>query len=248
MTIASPPMRAGKPAFKAALLAAALCGALWCSAFAGASPSPGGSAPIVEAVEVRVAGDLDNAEILEPLIAVVPGEPLRDAAVERTLSNFHATGLFSKLEALGRPTDGGVTVIIHGERLPTVADVRFEGDLQLLVPRVRRQFRQRRDAPLDPARMESGVRETLELYRARGYFEATVSWRLAERVSGRRDVVVEIDAGPKATLGEVRIEGDRGPHSEAELIEALRLGRRYSPDRIGAAAAFGEGTGRWDAR
>ncbi|MEM8993733.1 MAG: POTRA domain-containing protein [Acidobacteriota bacterium] len=214
----------------------ALAAALGGRAFAGASPLFGEAGPAVEAVEIRVAGDLDDAEILEPLIAVVPGGPLRAEDLERTLGNLHATGLFSKLEALGRPSAGGLTVIIHGERLPTVADVRFEGDLQLMAPRVRRQFRQRRDAPLDASRMESGVRGTLELYRSRGYFEATVSWRLAERGTGRRDVVVEIDAGPRATLGAVRIEGDRGPHSEAELMEALGLRRRYRPDRVAAAA------------
>ncbi|MEO1370219.1 MAG: hypothetical protein AAFX50_23805, partial [Acidobacteriota bacterium] len=98
-------------AARAAALFAAL--ALACCALAGASAFPGAAEPTVEAVEVRVAGDLDDAEILEPLIAVVPGEPLRAEALERTLSNLHATGLFSKLEALGRPSAGGVTVIIH---------------------------------------------------------------------------------------------------------------------------------------
>ncbi|MEM1177383.1 MAG: POTRA domain-containing protein [Acidobacteriota bacterium] len=209
---------------------------------AGPEPVPAGASsgaidgvPIA-AVELRIDGELESPQILKPLLAVEVGAPLDPSALRRTLRNLHATGLFSKIEALGRQEADRLVVVIHAERLPTVGDVRFVGDLQLLVPRVRRRFQQRNDAPLDPVRMDSGVRETLELYRSRGYFEATVEWRLVPRGRRGRDVVVEVDAGPKATLGAVRIEGDRGPHGEGELVESLRLKSRYDPDRVAAAA------------
>ena len=197
------------------------------------------TAPVVAAVELRVDGELRQSTEVESWIEVEPGQPLDVGELRRTLRNLHASGLFSRLEAVSRPgaEPGRIVVMLLADRPSVAGELRFEGDLQLFEARLRRRFRQRERAPLETERMDEGVASALELYRQRGHYEATVTWR--RQPSGRdgiEDVIVEVEAGPRTRLGEVSFSGDVGPYGHPELIEALRLGERFDAERIDESA------------
>lgn len=248
-------MPAGKRAFRGFLARAALGAGALVTALATAEPAVAGPedpAAIVAAVEVRIDASLPDRD-LRPLIAIEPGQPLESRDSRKTLANFYASGLFSRVEILTRPAldPSQRVVMIVADRPPAVGEVRVEGETGLSTRSLRRRVKQSNGAILSIERVEAGVRSIVETLERRGYLEAEASWRIVRQVSGVPDVVITVSAGARAALGEVRFVGDLGfftadpredsggdPVASAELEEALRLGGsggRFDPERIEAS-------------
>ncbi|MEM9593562.1 MAG: POTRA domain-containing protein [Acidobacteriota bacterium] len=197
--------------------------------------------PRVETIEVRCDGPLGVD--IEALLAFGVGDPLDEAAVRRTLSNIHATGLVSEAALLRRPGSepGAVVTVLVLRRQIRVRAVRFEGEPGLRPGRLEREVLQKEGAALDEGRILASIGGLRDLYRRRGYFEADVRTEIRPNERGPlwRDLVFVLRGGPRARLGEVGVEGPGlagmpQEDSPAKLVEAMRsrLGRNYDPDDL----------------
>lgn len=185
--------------------------------------------PVVTAVEIRSDAPLQpgSRNEVRQLVALEPGERLTEERVGRTLRNLQASGLASRVEVLSRPAPegAGVVAVVVLRANVQVTEVRVEGDPgEVDRERLVDALFQRAGEPLIESRLVRGVYRLQEILEEEGYFEARV--RLAPEVDeeGRRAVVVyRVEAGPRATVGAVRFEGERGPFTADELRQPLRL-------------------------
>ncbi len=217
-----------------------LLGTLLVTSAAGSVPAFAEAlAPRIDAVEIRIDEDLDRQLDLASLVAFAPGERLTEAAVRRTLSNFHATGLVSEAEVLVR-RDGGRTLAVVVLYAHTWVDsVEILGELALRGELLQQHLEQKAGAPLVESRLLSSVYALQDLYEERGYLEASVRLEVAPSGSAkRRRVRFHLQSGPRARLGVVGFTGEMGPFGGAELRQLLPLkdGTAYTGRKAASSA------------
>ncbi|MEM7351230.1 MAG: POTRA domain-containing protein [Acidobacteriota bacterium] len=218
-----------------------------------AAPDPGIGSRI-SAVELRLDAPLGRRLDIEPLLAVRPGRELSERAIRRTLSSLQATGLFSEIEIFSRldpapadesgaePTVTGdiasgdtVTVVVVLRARTWVRSVELRGDLRLPKRSLLRAVAQREASALVAEQVEHSVVALENLYRERGYREATVQAQVRpSRHDKLVDLVFELGAGRRALVGRVTFDGDTGPFEPDALRDAMGIytNRRYDRAKV----------------
>lgn len=190
------------------------------------------AAPVVRAVEVRSDARLSLAEV-RALLAFDVGDALSDAVVRRSLRNFQASGLAARVAIYRRPAAAGGRETGEEGVVATVAlwanlivdEVKIVGDTGVVRPsELRGVVPQREGEPLLEGRLVRGVFAIQDRFEDRGYFRREVTLEPAiDEAARRATVVYRVTAGPRATVGEVRFDGEIAPFSAAELIAQLKL-------------------------
>src|SRR5260370_5609795 len=134
---------------------------------------------------------------LAPYVSLVPGQPLDQAAVRRSVELLYATGEFEDVVVEAETGPGGADVVFHTRPAPLFAAVRVEGDRILSPSALRRLSRLRPGEPLWPMRLERAGREAALALAAQGYLEAVGSATAAPRTGGT-DAVFHLPTGPRA--------------------------------------------------
>lgn len=182
----------------------------------------------VAAIELRSDARLTEEDLdrLAELVVFEVGETLTDGAVARTLRNLQASGIVSRVAVLTRahPSGDGVVAVIALWANVVVTEVRITGDTgSVSRDRLREVIQQRVGEPLVETRLVEGVFAMQDRLANSGHFGATVHLDPEIDEARKRAVVVyRVEAGPRATVGEVRFVGDTAPFSRAQLLEPLR--------------------------
>jgi outer membrane protein insertion porin family len=188
-----------------------------------AAPAAAVGSPRVSAVELRGDAPFERVEQLHDLIAVEPGEPLEAAAVARSLRNLHAYGSAGEIVAFTEPRPDGLAVIFGLWARVQVGEVRLEGDLGLRRAQLMGALPQRPRQPLSESKVIRGVWALQDLYTRFGYRQRLVQVAVATNTFRRQAVVAyQVEAGPRARVGEVTFSGETVPFSAGELRRALR--------------------------
>ena len=204
--------------------------------------APGAAAPpMVTAVELSSSQPVPEQQV-RAAMGDLTGKPLSRGAVRDALERLWSLGLFSAIRVDEIPAPGG------GVRL------RYELTQRSLIRRISWQGTSGIDLAdaaaaaglaigeeAAPTRLARAERDLLARYHRDGYLGARILIR-TEPVAGssERDVIILLNAGEQARIGEVRLAGDTG--FAAKLIEkALKLpeGHPYGESlaRDGARAA-----------
>jgi outer membrane protein insertion porin family len=200
----------------------------------------------VALIEIRSEIDLteESLDDLQRLITFSPGDPLTEDEIARTLRNVQASGIASEVELYTRPAgagEGGTGVVAMLVLRPVVrvAEVRLEGELGIEEGDLRRRLLQNPAEPLNEEKVVQGVFQLLDLYEARGYFDADVRVRVNTDPRSREAVVIyHAASGPRAKIGTIDFRGSIEPFAAPALIEHLDL----KP-----GAAYGRRSAREDA-
>ncbi len=205
---------------------------LWGSLAAAQTTEP---APIVESIEIRSEIDLDEKGLdeLQRLITIAPGAPLSDEEIARTLRNVQASGVTSEAELYTRPGDQGegVVAMLVLRPIVRVAEVRLEGELGVAEGDLRRQIAQNPAEPLNEEKVVQGVYQLLDLFEARGYFDADVRVRVHTNPGTRQATIIyQIQSGPRSKVGAIEFQGPIEPFTPAALIDhqEMKPGNGYS--------------------
>ncbi len=208
-------------------------------------------APTVLAIEVRLDAPLVRPVDFASLLAFAPGDPLTEARVRRTLSNFHATDLFAEVEvwaaapparpaqamappARPAPAEGVVAVVVLRSHT-WVDQVELVGELGLKKSALLAVVEQQARAPLVEDRMLRSVYALQDLLAAEGYLAAKVALAVTPLQSRRQvHVAFHIESGPRAVIGAVHFAGDLGHSDPQALLATVRAqpGTPYDPARI----------------
>jgi outer membrane protein insertion porin family len=164
----------------------------------------------IEQVQVFVAGEATTDPSLTELLQTRVGQALSMADVRESIAHLYGMGRFQdvRVDATDTPS-GGVSLRFELVPLRTVEDIAFTGNLGLSKGLLRRTITDRYGATPPFSRAADAVRLLESLYHDHGYLHATVKPVQGEGSgTGPTVLTFEIDAGPRASIGTVNIEGD----------------------------------------
>ncbi len=189
--------------------------------------------------EIRVEGQqrVDPATVRSYLTVTV-GDPFDPVALDESLKDLFATGLFEDV-ALQREGD---TLVVRVEENPIINRIAFEGNLRIDDEQLEREIDLRPRVVYTPARVQAAVSRILEIYRRTGRYAATVEPQIIALDQNRVDLVFEIQEGPLTTVQSITFVGneafsDSRLRGEIETVESrfwrvLTTSDTFDPDRL----------------
>lgn len=199
---------------------------------------PAGAAPpTIVAVEIVSPHRLPE-ERVRAAIGELRGRPRLRGTVRESLERVWALGLFSDawVEEVAEPD--GVRLRFHLVRAPHIEDVDFQGTLGVEAVDLAGAAGLGPGDGADPERLARAREDVRALYRREGYFSPQVELRpeTDPRTNAVRLTFV-VDAGPRARVGDIRLEGlRRAEVAAARRAAGLREGRQFREPDVRAAA------------
>ena len=238
--------------------------ALWLAACALAFAVPASAAPpTIVAVEIVSPHRLPEDRV-RAAIGDLQGWPRLRGAVRESLARLWALGFFSEARVEEVVEGDAVRLRFHLARAPFVESVDFQGDLGLEAVDLAAAAALGVGERAAPERLQRAREDVLARYRREGYLGARVDLR-SERdpeTNGLR-LTFAVDAGPRARVGAVRVEGVRradldsvrkafglregARFREAELREAAERAQTHLREAGFPAARARAEAGAWDA-
>ncbi len=181
--------------------------------------------PIVRSIDVEYTGPATVAKerILAQMRTAV-GQPYSDAVVENDIRQLYSTGVVRNVRIFAQPQADGVRVIVAVQTRQIVREIEVEGTQKIQAKRVRKDLGIKINAPVNEEDLEKGRQKILETYKARGFNEVTVQYRvdLIDDAHGTARVIVTINEGIKGAVKRVVFEGNQH-FSEKVLRKQMKI-------------------------
>ncbi len=204
----------------------------------GSSPSPASDlyGSTVHEIQWRGAANA-QAPRLQGLVEQGVSQPLDRAKVRRSLQALHATGLFGEVQAEAeRRPDGELTLVFTASEKYYIGSLYVEGGPK--PPPTARQLLSASKLQLGEAYSHEVVQAAMaRVKRAledHGYYRAAVTASHTLHPETQLvDVVLRVESGEVARVGQVKVEGDPGfSAEEVRRIANLRPGDRVTANRV----------------
>ena len=189
--------------------------------------------------EIRVEGSLRvDPQTIRTYMTVDPGDPFDPVALDESLKEIFATGLFADV-TLRREAN---TLIVRVVENPIINRIAFEGNDSLDDEELRAEVDLQPRQVFTVTRAQNDVQRILDLYRRNGRFGAQVEPKIIELDQNRVDLVFEIVEGEVTGVISINFVGNR-EFSDSELrgeisttetawYRFLTSSDTYDPDRI----------------
>ena len=164
----------------------------------------------VEQVQVFIENTPNTDPVLDDLVQVQAGQPLRMEAVRDSISHLYSIGRFQDVTVDATDAPGnGVRIRVTLIPLHTVQEIQFSGGLALREGLLHRTVEERYGPAPPVGRAEDVARTLRRLYQDEGYLSASVRPVPHELHDPDRTILVfEIDPGPRALIGNVQFQGN----------------------------------------
>ncbi|HSH40301.1 MAG TPA: POTRA domain-containing protein, partial [Chthoniobacterales bacterium] len=164
----------------------------------------------IRAIEVRYTGPetISRDRILAQMRTAV-GQNYSEPIVEQDIRNLYQTGQVQNVRIYGQPQGDGVKVIVAVQTRAVVNEIEIEGATRMSAKSLRKRIKLKINDPVDEAALAKARQEIIDAYRARGYNDVDVQFRVdtnAARATSR--VVYTINEGAKGTISRVEFEGN----------------------------------------
>ena len=176
---------------------------------------------IITTVRLAMEEHETKDPVLLDLVETRTGQPLAVASVRESIAHLFSLGRFEDVQVDAVESSTGVDLTYYLVPLHTVDRVDFTGSLGLPEGLLRRTIRERYGAAPRPGRRAEMARTLEDLYRDRGYYYSKIRPLATVRHDpDRTSLVFEIDAGPRARIGAIKIEGDTSV-TEREFLDRV---------------------------
>jgi outer membrane protein insertion porin family len=167
--------------------------------------------PIVRSIEVEYSGPATVAKerILAQLRTAV-GKPYSDEVVEADIRQLYSLGVIRNVRIFAQPEAGGVKVIVAVQTRSVVREIEINGAERVAAKRLRKELEIKINQPSNEETLEKGRQKMIDLYRAKGFNDVTIQYRVdpIEESRGTSRVVFTVNEGAKAAVKNVRFEGN----------------------------------------
>lgn len=192
-----------------------------------------------EVREILVRGN-ERIETLtvESYLTIRRGDTFDSEAIDQSLRNLFATGLFDDV-AVGQVGD---TLVIEVVENPIINRIAFEGNRRLDDETLEAEVQLRPRIVFTRARVQSAVARILELYRRNGRYAASVEPKIIELDQNRVDLVFEIEEGPLTKVSGITFIGNESFSAntlrgvietrESAWYRFFSSSDTYDPDRL----------------
>jgi len=193
-----------------ALWVALICGGL------GAGPARAqmetqSSPPVVKSIDVQYTGPATvSKERILAQIRTRVGEPYMDFVVEQDIKNLYKSGAILNVRFFAQPDGNGLHVTIAVQTRSILRELMIDGAHGVNVSRVRKDTGLKLNAPINEEDLEKGRQKLIETYRARGYNDISVQYRVEpiDATRGTARVVYTINEGQKGAVSRIHFEGN----------------------------------------
>ena len=171
--------------------------------------------PVINQISV-IGNERVEPETIASYLTVRPGDFFDPAALDQSLKNLFATGLFSDVEL----TERGGSLIVRVVENPIINRIIFEGNKKLDNEELIEEVRLRPRQVFTRARVRADVQRMLELYRRSGRFAAIIEPKVVQQDQNRVDLVFEVQEGPKTKVSKINFIGNK-IYSDGDLRDVL---------------------------
>src|SRR5581483_7314640 len=186
------------------------------------APPPG--APVVTGISFTADSRFDTA-VLRQYVTQKIGQPLSVREVQSSIKALYSTGDFRDIRVSSSAESGGVSLLFSLFVNYRVAEIRFEGLGGADRDRATRELTFHLGDVLSLNSVDRSAVAIQNFLNRSGYLEAAVDPEtIFNRPQSRANVLFHVNQGPRATVGEVALEGDPAPFTPAQLIAQMRSG------------------------
>lgn len=166
--------------------------------------------PIIRAIDVQYIGPqtVSKERVLSQIRTKV-GQPYSDTIVEQDIRSLYQTGQVQNVRMLASPAENGVKVTVVIQTRAVVNELEIEGNTRISASTLRKKINLKLNGPLSEVQLEKARQSIIDSYKARGYNDVDVKYRVdANEARGTSRVVYTITEGGKATVTQIRFEGN----------------------------------------
>ena len=167
--------------------------------------------PIIKSIDVEYSGPATVAKerILAQLRTRV-GQPYSDEVVEADIRQLYSLGIIRNVRIFAQPEGNGVKVIVAVQTRPVVREIEIDGAGKVSAKRLRKELEIKINQPANEEALEKGRQKMIDVYRAKGYNDVTIEYRVdpLDEKRGTSRVVFTVNEGAKATVKLITFEGN----------------------------------------
>ena len=181
----------------------------------------------VTSIEVQYTGPetINRQRILAQMRTAV-GKEYSDDVAEQDIRNLYATGQLQNVRIYGQSEGNGVKVIVAVQTRPVATEIEIEGANRISAKSLRKKIKLKANTPVDEDVLGQGRQDILDAYRAKGFNDVDVQFRLDTNAArGTSRVVYTINEGTKGVISDIRFEGNTA-FSDRVLRKQMKTKRK----------------------
>jgi len=190
----------------------------------------------IKSIDVRYVGNptVSKERILSQ-VSTKEGDALSVVQIDEDVKSLYRSGDVDNVRVLTDNVSGGVDVIFVVQTRAQYGGVQFRGNTLIDDGKLEKKIPIKRGSAIDEGGLKAARQEIQEMYRKKGFSEATVTYRIgAPDASGFSTVVFTINEGTQGVLRDVQFVGNTS-------FPAARLKELMSQKEKGLMTMFGEG-------
>lgn len=189
----------------------------------GAQPPPPLISRILIAGNQRVEEDAIRIHISEQ-----PGQLLNDATVDQDVKAIYRMGFFEHVNATVDQLNGQTVLVYHVQERPLITDVRTEGmsEIKPTADEVVGAIKLHSGVIEDPQLVQSSIQALKQVYQAKGYLDADITFRTVPGPSNTAVGVFHVTEGPLVSISSISFVGNKTFSSRR--LSGLMETRKYN--------------------
>lgn len=165
--------------------------------------------------------DKETEELARRNIRLERGRPYRQVVATEDVTRLNRLGRFRRIESrVQLMDDGSVTVFFDLQPQPIVKDVQVVGNTRFNDGKILEQVEVVVGTPVDRLVLDRASRRVQDMYRAKGYYLAQVSWDEKE-LEEQEIVLFRVREGERVKIAEIRYAGNLS-YKPDELVSAVK--------------------------
>jgi outer membrane protein insertion porin family len=187
-------------------------------------PGPPPVFPVVDSLVVEGNQRLSAAQVITNSGLLV-GKPTNYRDLQRAITALFRTGQFDDVviqQAESDTTDArpGVVLVIRVRERPLLQRWAFRGTEKITSRTLKEKVKLSEGRPLDRAAVERGRGAIDSIYRAQGYYAATVKVLETHPITGQVNIIYDVVEGSRVAISQVQVEGNP-TFSDKQLVKRM---------------------------
>lgn len=177
---------------------------------------------MVKSIDVQYVGSQTVApERLLSHMSTRVGDKLSMAQIDEDVKSLYASGDVENVRILSDKVSGGVALIVVAQTRAVYGGVQFVGNTLIDTSKLSKSVELKVNKPIDEPALQKAREEMQELYRKKGFSEATITYRIgAPTPEGYSTVFFTVDEGTQGVLRNIEFVGNSA-FSSSRLKEAM---------------------------
>ena len=172
-------------------------------------------------VAVQVTGNKRiEADAIERVIRVKPGDMLRASDVSRDMKNIYKMGYFEDIRVESEARDGGKAIVFHVQEKPTIRQMSFSGNQVFKDDKLLENLSISTGSILNIFTIKSNIDQLQLMYKEKNYHNVKIDYTVNERDNNQADIEFSIEEGQKIKIKTIAFQGNK-TFSDKELKKLL---------------------------